>query len=102
MLCVCECWPAKKEDLRRLERNERSMLRWMCCIKPGVHTSLNDLCRNSGLVNLHTELRCRHLRWLSHVQCSSENIDTIRSLQVDGKKRGVAPGKLGRNWWKVT
>ena len=89
ILYAYKCWPAKKEDLRCLECYERSMMRWMRCIMHGVHTSSDNLCHKLGLADLYLEPRYRHLRWFSQVQCSSQSTNyTIRSLQVDGKKRG--------------
>ena len=54
-----ECWPIRKEDLRRLERNERTMLCWMCHIKPGANTSTEDLREKLGLSDLSREIRYR-------------------------------------------
>ena len=58
------------------------------------YCSSDDLHRKLGLVDLHTELRYRHLGWFSHVQCSSQSINTIRILQVDGKRKTGRPRKM--------
>jgi len=38
-----ETWPAKSEDMQRLERMERMMVRWMCGVSLKDHTSSVEL-----------------------------------------------------------
>ena len=91
MLYGCECWPIKKEDLRRLERNERTMLRWMCHIKPGGNTSTEDIRQKLGLSDLSREIGYRRLRWFGHVYCSSNATKRILDLQVAGRRKRGCP-----------
>ena len=37
MLYASETWPLKEEDLARLERNDASMVRWMCRVQLNEH-----------------------------------------------------------------
>ena len=46
-----ECWPLQRTDLSQLKRNERSMLRWLCHIKPENNCSLSTLSDKLGRVH---------------------------------------------------
>ena len=54
----------RKEDMARLERNDRAMLRWICGVK------ISDRVSVDSLYPLTTLLRSRRLRWFGHVSPS--------------------------------
>ena len=43
LLHASECWTLRREDIQRLLRNERAMLRWMCKVKAEDDISLHDV-----------------------------------------------------------
>ncbi|XP_060770545.1 uncharacterized protein LOC132881740 [Neoarius graeffei] len=93
MLYASECWPIKKEDMKHLEHNERSMLRWMYHVNPSANISTEALRRSLGLTGLDTVLRLRRLRWFGHVKHSPHAINTIRCHQVVGMRKRGQPRK---------
>ena len=59
--------PLKQMDLDRLLQNERTMLHWMCAVKPTDVINTQDLRLRLGIDNLDVALRRKHLRWFCHV-----------------------------------
>ena len=93
MLHASECWALRKEDLNRLIRNERAMLRWMCNIQPHLRISIKILYSRLGIPNLTSALRLNRLRWFGHVQRSNAWINHITNFQVDGTRPKGRPKK---------
>ena len=77
--------------LADLERIERTMLRWMCHIKPGGNSSTEDLRQKLGLSDLSREIRYRRLRWFGHVCRSCNATKRILDLQVDRRRKTGRP-----------
>ena len=95
-----ETWPVKVEDMRRLERTEKSMVRRMC----GV--SLKNKCRSEelkdrlGIEGVADVVRRGRLRWFGHVERKEEKdwVSGCREVKVEvvgGRGRG-----RGRKTWK--
>ena len=47
-----ETWGPKPGDLQRLRRNDRSMIRWICGVRPQDHINSNDLLTKLGLADI--------------------------------------------------
>jgi hypothetical protein len=81
-----ETWPTKVEDMQRLERTERMMVRWMC----GV--SLKDRCNTTvlrerlGIEEVAEVVRRGRLRWFGHVERKKEGdwVSACRKMEVVG------------------
>ncbi len=91
MLYGAECWAPRKQDISRLRRNERTMLRWICGIQPGNNIGLNALCQRLGISDLEAALRQSRLRWFGHMERASSSISSIRGLAVEGPRRRGRP-----------
>ena len=81
-----ETWPLSIEDLHRLQRNDRAMIRLMCHVKPEEVTMVRskDLLEEVGLKDLGPVLTERRLRWYGHVEratCTS-GINCARDFTV--------------------
>ena len=98
MLYGSECWAMRKEDRVRLERNDRSMLRWICGVKTSDRVSVESLYQRLGIAPLTTMLRARRLRWFGHVSRSDGWINQCRSLNVSGKR---SKGRPRKSWDEV-
>ena len=98
MLHGSECWPVKVEDVHRLVRNERSMLRWMLNFRLQDHTSTNDIYQKLQLTTLESTLTLRRLRWFGHTERSQQWINKIREFNVAGDTR---PGRPIKRWRDV-
>ena len=67
LLYGSETWPAKSEDIQRLDRTESAMIRRMCSSSVGDNSSSAKLRSKVG-ITLLTELVSRgRLRWFGHV-----------------------------------
>ena len=92
-----ETWVIKKEDERRFERNEMSMVRWMCDVtlkdrKPNV-----ELRDRFGMENICEVMYRGRLRWYGHVEgmwlggCVRLSIN----MNVNGRR---ARGRPRKTW----
>ena len=72
MLYGSETWPTKIEDIRKIQRSEMRMLRWMTGVSLGVRKS-NECVRSMLAIDDITEvMRRNRLRWFGHVERRDE------------------------------
>ena len=91
-----ETWPMKVEDMQRLERTERAMVRWMCGVSLKEKIQSVNLLERLGIMSI-TELVLRHrLRWYGHVlrREDSDWVLACMSLKV-GKRVSRGRPKMG-------
>ena len=82
------------DALRRLQRNDRAMIRWICGVKPSDDISTVDLHAKLGLRDIADAFRVRRLRWFGHVERHGEKeIHRVRSITVPGVNRRGRPKK---------
>src|SRR5664279_960447 len=92
MIYGSETWTMNAEDMQRLERAERMMIRWIC----GV--TLKD--RNSGeelrerLESVSDKVRLGRVRWFGHVE-RKDTDDWVSACMLRVRGRG-----RGRTTWK--
>ena len=96
MLHGSETWAPKAEELQRLRRNDRSMIRWICGVRPEHELSSADLLLKLGIKEISTVLRERRLRWFGHVQRSPACINTVADVAVPGTRGAGRPRKTWR------
>ena len=63
-----ETWPMKVEDVQRLERTERMMVRWMCGVRLKNRISSEELNGRLGIVKIMEIVRQGRLRWFGHLE----------------------------------
>ena len=100
MLYGSEIWPTKVEDIRKIQRSEMRMLRWMAGVSLSERKS-NDCVRSMLAIDDIAEvMRRNRLRWFCHVERRDELcwIKRIETLQVDGD--GVK-GRPRKRWREV-
>ena len=85
MLHGSECWAPKMEDIRRLKRHERLMLRWLCGLKPDDQKGLDSIYKELKIPSLEVSLQMRRLSWYGHVQRSEGWIQRCTAMQVAGR-----------------
>ena len=93
-----ECWAPKMEDIRRMKRNERSMLRWLCCLKPEDNKGLDSIYEELEIPSLEVSLQARRLSWYGHVQRSDGWIKRCTDMDI----AGTAPRGRPRKTWSST
>ena len=101
MLHASETWPLTKPNLKRLQRNDRAMIRQSCNVRPQdiVTTRSNDLLVWLDIEDLELILRERRLQLYGHVECSNGAVKTAFDIQVDGKR---GPGRPRMTWKQLT
>jgi len=100
LLYGSETWALRVEDLVRLERNDRRMIRWMCGVSFKDGQSMVRLHEWTGLSDLRACVQSRRLRWYGHVErMDPENcVKKIRELAVAGAR---PRGRPRRTWEEV-
>lgn len=88
-----ETWALRADDVARLKRNERAMLRWLCGVKADDRGSTSALYSLLKISPLEPKLRLNRLRWYGHVQRSNGWIKRCSLLEVDGNRGRGRPSK---------
>ena len=99
MLDASETWPITKTNLQRLQRNDRTMIRQICRIKPEDVATVrsSELLAKLQLEDHDLILRERRLHWFGHVERSSGAIRTACDIQIEGRPGAERPKLHGRN-----
>lgn len=93
-----ETWPMRVEDLRRLERTEKMMIRWMSGVTLRNGKTSEEIRNRLGIVSVSDLVRQGRLRWFGHVERKDVDdwVSACRNLAVSGERgRG-----RGRKTWK--
>jgi len=77
--------------LQRLRRNDRSMIRWICGVKPHDEISIDLLCARLGIQEVTAALCSKRLRWYGHVVRSSSCIKSVTNMEVPCSKAWGRP-----------
>ena len=95
-----ETWPAKVEDIKRLERAERTIVRWMCGVTLKNRCKSEDLLSRLGIDSVEEVVRRRRLRWYGHVERKEKNdwVSACRYLEVEGS---FGRGRRRMRWEQV-
>ena len=100
MLYDSETWATRIEDIRKIQRSEMRMLRWMTGVS--LSESKSNECVRSMLAidDVAEVIRRNRLRWFGHVERRDELcwIKRIETMQVDGD--GVK-GRPRKRWREV-
>lgn len=93
-----ETWAMKAEDMRRLERTERMMVRWMCGVSLKDKRHSEELLKWLGIESVLEVVRRSRLRWFGHVErmCTDNWVSACREIKVVGSN---GPGR-GRKTWR--
>ena len=100
MLHASETWPVTKPCLKRLQQNNRAMIRQICNVKPQDTATIRsiELLARLRIEDLDLILKKR-LRWYGHVERSNGAVKTAFDIQVN-RKRG--PGRPKMTWKQLT
>ena len=90
-----ETWPMRVKDMRRLERAEKMMIRWMCgvTLRDGKPSEENSL----GIVSVSDLVRQGRLRWFGHVERKDADdwVSACRNMAVSGER---GRGRGSKTW----
>ena len=97
MLYASETWPATKEDLTRIERNDKMMIRWICSAKLADKIPSEELRMRLGLNSIDEMLHWGRLRWYGHLLRMTPDVWPRRVMDV--KVGGKMPRGRPRKTW---
>ena len=83
--------------MKRLERTERMMVRWMCGVRLKNRVSSEELNKRLGIVRIAEIVRRGRLGWFGHLERkdSEDWVSACRNFEVSGPK---SKGR-GRKTW---
>ena len=96
MVYGSETWPTRVEDMQRLVKAERAMVRWMCGARLNDKLASSGLLERLGVVGVEEVVSRNRLRWFGHVE-RKQNDSWTKKCQVY-----VVPGKRGAGRPKKT
>ena len=93
-----ETWGMKAEDLAKLMRTERMMVRRMCGVSLKDRKRSDELLSRLGIECVEKKIQRGRLRWFGHVERKNEEdwVKKCTKLNVDGMVGRGAPRKM----WK--
>jgi hypothetical protein len=105
MVYGSETWATKVEDVNRLVRAERLMVRWMrgVSLKDRIHREELHVLELLGITSVADVVRRGRLRWFGHVERmpGDDWVFAYRLMNVEGANtRGVVEELERRRWQK--
>ena len=84
----------KAEDMQRLERTERMMIRWMCGVRVSDKKASAELLSRLDIESVSVVVRRGRLRWFGHVERKQTDdwVSACRHIEVENDR-----GRLGRH-----
>ena len=68
MVYGSETWPMRVEELRRLERAEKMMIRWMCGVTLKDRCKIEELRKSLDIEDVADVVEKCRLRWFGHLE----------------------------------
>ena len=88
VLYASECWPITTNEISRIRRTDRSMIRWICGVNLKDHVPSDSLLDRLIIPDIGELLRTKRLCWFGHVERSSSWINKCTTVEVPGNGRG--------------
>jgi len=92
-----ETWATKVEDMQRLERTERSMVRWMCGVTLRDKKSSEELRDCLRIASVSRVVSCGRLRWFGHLERKS-SVDCVAACRVMKVEGTRGRGRARKTW----
>ena len=91
----------KAEDMQRLERTERMMIRWMCGVRLSDKNASAELLSRLDIKCVSVLVIRGRLRWFGHVECKQPDdwVSACRHIVVESAK-GRGRGRHKKTWQK--
>ena len=93
LLHASECWAPTASDLARLQRCDRSMIRWICNVSWTDKVSSVSLLERLRIPSLESVLCGNRLRWYGHVQRDTGCIHEALNFEAPGPRGRGRPKK---------
>lgn len=98
MVYGSETWPVKVEDVKRLERAEMRMVRWMSGVSLRERVKKEDLRGMLGIENVSDVMTRGRLQWLGHVSRKGDDDGVKKCMEVEGV---MSRGRPNTTWSDV-
>jgi hypothetical protein len=98
MIYGSETCPMKVEDMNRVARTERMMIRWMCSMSLRDRVPTDELRWRLDIESISELVRWARLKWFGHIEKKEQGdwVSACRNVVVEGNK----PRGRGRKMWK--
>lgn len=93
LLYASESWAPTVSNIAKLQRNDRSMTRWICNIKLSDNISSSSILEKLGIADISLSISRNRLRWFGHVYRSTGSINDVMNLAIDGSRGRGRPKK---------
>ena len=90
---VMQTWAMKVDTLNRLQRNDRTLIHWICNVRAKDEVSSDSLLTKPGIQDLDVVLCTSRMKWIGHVEHSTRWIAEVRKLNVVAHKISGRPRK---------
>ena len=99
MVYGSETWPMRVEEIRRLERAERMMIRWMCGVTLKDRCKSEELRKRLDIEDVADVVRKSRLGWFGHLERKDEGdwASACRNMVVPGNAGKGRPRKRWRD-----
>lgn len=99
MVYGSETWPMRVEELRRLERAERMMIRWMCGVTLKDRCRSDELRKRLDIEDVADVVRKSRLGWFGHLERKDDRdwVSACRNMDVPGNAGKGRPRKRWRD-----
>ncbi len=100
MVYGSETWAMRVEEVRRLERAERMMIRWMCGVTLKDRCKSEELRKRLDIEDVADVVRKSRLRWFGHLERKDERdwVSACRNIVVLGN---AGKGRPKMRWREV-
>src|SRR5207244_6869341 len=97
-------WATKDEDMKRLERTQNWMMRWMCGVQLKSRVKIEEMRRRLEVEGVLDVIRRGRLRWFGHVECKNADdwVSCCRCFVVDGARPVGDQRTHGNRFWLRT
>ena len=94
MVYGSDSWAMKADDMQRLERTERMMIRWMCSVRLRDRKANVELLSWLGIESVSDVVRSNRLRWFVNVECKDPDDWVLAcTYMVAESVKGVGCGR---------
>ena len=100
MVYGSETWPMRAEEIRRLERAERMMIRWMCGVTLKDRCKSDELRKRLDIEDVADVVRRGRLGWFGHLERKDlgDWVSACRNMNVAGN---MGRGRPRKRWMEV-
>ena len=93
LLYASKDWAPTVENVNKLQRNDRAMIRWICNVRLKHRVSSASLLEKLCITDIKSAVRYNKLRWYGHMQRNKGCIRHVANMVVEGSHSCGRPKK---------